>query len=498
MKKIRKIIICFFFVASISALFGMDYPSLIEKARAFENENQWAYALGYYFDAVTLAISDANNSDTEAIERFRIISNAIREGKPGLGTYDIFSLHDQWKNLIENTEKYFSEFPPYDINVGKLTESGLDYNTKTASYTTKITFSESRKYQEILKLTILVGFYRARKDDWTDLSRSWPSLSVIEKPKTEAEYTNILKNKGIALCIDQGNFLNTQGTTINRKSVSNYVIPSWNFYFITGEGYTPYSIELGLFDETGNLLLKGESYLIPTIFTSSYDERKPYIFQSVPVSIMQLISEKKVTIKPIAFHSNYGEFNYDLAPKNWFNEGMLFYRNIIIEKLPKFQIPIDNLNIVYESNLSDDERKKQGFYCVGDIYTDEEGNPIGIVYKVDNKNNGWIFALNDYSSINSDEIAYITASKALVEIENYNQKNTSRIWYIPTESDLELIDMAWSSENSKLGNKESGRTWSWHPESILDAIWDITQRKYSSWENIPKESTDKIRLISPF
>lgn len=184
----------------------MDYPSLIEKARAFENENQWAYALGYYFDAVTLAISDANNSDTEAIERFRIISNAIREGKPGLGTYDIFSLHDQWKNLIENTEKYFSEFPPYDINVGKLTESGLDYNTKTASYTTKITFSESRKYQEILKLTILVGFYRARKDDWTDLSRSWPSLSVIEKPKTEAEYTTILKNKGIALCIDQGNF----------------------------------------------------------------------------------------------------------------------------------------------------------------------------------------------------------------------------------------------------------------------------------------------------
>src|SRR5574344_2134432 len=80
------------------------YESLLVKAKEYENKREWCYALCYYYDAITMK---PENSD-EVQERYSAIFNAIKDGNPGLGSFNEFHIHDSWILLLQNTEKYWA------------------------------------------------------------------------------------------------------------------------------------------------------------------------------------------------------------------------------------------------------------------------------------------------------------------------------------------------------------------------------------------------------
>ena len=72
MKRIISIVVILFTLTSLFAQ-NAKYKELLEKARSYESKNEWAYALGYYADAIT---ADPVNA-VEAAEKFKSISDSI-------------------------------------------------------------------------------------------------------------------------------------------------------------------------------------------------------------------------------------------------------------------------------------------------------------------------------------------------------------------------------------------------------------------------------------
>ena len=70
MKRIISIVVILFTLTSLFAQ-NAKYNELLEKARSYESKNEWAYALGYYADAIT---ADPVNA-VEAAEKFKSISD---------------------------------------------------------------------------------------------------------------------------------------------------------------------------------------------------------------------------------------------------------------------------------------------------------------------------------------------------------------------------------------------------------------------------------------
>lgn len=151
------------------------YTELLNKAKKYDSEKNYAYALGYYYDAVR---EDVRNSK-EAYDRFIEIENVLKDGKPGFDEYDDFSIYDGWVSLLKNAEKYWTEhaYEIYRCDF-KLSQKNLDMETRTANYLITVTYNENRKYKRIIK-AMTDGICKS----WTE---SWKGITV------EKEYDKIL------------------------------------------------------------------------------------------------------------------------------------------------------------------------------------------------------------------------------------------------------------------------------------------------------------------
>ena len=73
------------------------------------------------------------NEDTDVYNSFWTLAEQIKNGNPGLEEFDKFSLYDGWMLLCKNSEKYWTEYPPYFFNF-PIEKGDLNYETRTASY----------------------------------------------------------------------------------------------------------------------------------------------------------------------------------------------------------------------------------------------------------------------------------------------------------------------------------------------------------------------------
>ena len=101
------------------------YEEWLAKAKEYESQKKWCSALGAYYDAMGMDIPSENK--IEAYNGFVALEGAICEGNPGLGTFNEFTLHDEWKNLLLDTKDYLSVVFPYEVTVGELSRGDLDY-----------------------------------------------------------------------------------------------------------------------------------------------------------------------------------------------------------------------------------------------------------------------------------------------------------------------------------------------------------------------------------
>ena len=112
-----------------SAKYLPTYEAHLSKAKKYESEKRWCYALGSYYDAMgTVGVDPEFKS--EAVEGYNLLKAAILSGNPGLGTYDEFTIFEEWKKLLIDAEKYGCSFNPYLVQVGELIKGKLDIKQK--------------------------------------------------------------------------------------------------------------------------------------------------------------------------------------------------------------------------------------------------------------------------------------------------------------------------------------------------------------------------------
>ena len=268
-----------YFATFVAAVLGMGalfaqtakYTELLNKAKAYEEKKEWCYALGYYYDAMA---EDPENAE-EALTRYTAIVDAIKEGKPGPGDYNEFTLHDSWIPLLQNTEKYWTEFCPEYFTFSEIKKGDVDFKTRTASYSISIKGNSSAKHNEIQGL-IEGGYKTAYRSDWTDLPENWPGTSIFSASGGAMQ-------KGAAL----------------------YIYGTWaSPAFYIGNGnysrYGLYDLKFSICNENGVELLKSGRYLEGT---------ESYTFDKVPADIMAVIDAGKVQPKLTAIFLEYGTYN---------------------------------------------------------------------------------------------------------------------------------------------------------------------------------------------
>ena len=160
MKKLLSLVLIA--LVSVSAMFAESYDELLAKAKSYEAKKEWVYAMGYYYDAAF-----AENAQEEAQQKFDALSAEIANGNPGFGKFNVFSLYDEWVNLVKNFVKYFTEFSPYSVWYdGELVLKETDYKAKKATYDMKCSLVPTQKFRYI-EYALQEGYKKSKKDDWT-------------------------------------------------------------------------------------------------------------------------------------------------------------------------------------------------------------------------------------------------------------------------------------------------------------------------------------------
>ena len=292
-KSIILSVLVFFLGAGLFAQ-SAEYSAYLAEGKKYEANKEWAFALDAYYSA--LGCSDEASVKFEAYEAYSNIVSAIVEGKPGPGTYNVFTLHDEWKNLLINAEKLGSTTCMLDITLDKLELDSLDYSNRTANYKGKIDVKDSSRYERTIGL-IEKGYKTARRSDWSDIPSSWPRDSV------SYEKNNVYNVNGALVYVYYGSYYNA-------------------FYESTsGDGY--YEAKVNIVDENGSELLSG-------ITLSLSKGSNSISFKGISPELMEVIDSGKAHLNLEKVYLRYGSYSDSIQKvetsldkavvKNWKNK----------------------------------------------------------------------------------------------------------------------------------------------------------------------------------
>lgn len=157
-----------------------QYDKLLAEAKQYEEKGQWVHAMGAYWDAME---AEEKRNGTEAYEAFLKITKALQEGKPGIGTFDDFSLYDGWVSLCKDYEIYWNEHVS-EIYALSFTykKDALDMKTRTATYDFGVFQRTTPKFEYIY--AAVKGLDKSRRKDWVEIPGMWPTVSIFKDSST--------------------------------------------------------------------------------------------------------------------------------------------------------------------------------------------------------------------------------------------------------------------------------------------------------------------------
>ena len=336
-----------FIVMAVSAILSTtlfaqnaEYEKHFEKAKEYESQKKWIYALGEYYDAMTAKLSETNIDNFESYEAWINIADKINNGNPGIGEYDDFDYVDSWLLLLQEYERYWTENCPKTIYFDKPVRTELNREKKTADYSITINLIDNLKFQEIDKI-IQNGFKKAYKDDWNiKYLKDWPKVSFYSDTKYEGKY--FIDGTALASYWSIADLRNPNGGSTNYvseeysakilgKSVQKKVhterynaafipIQEWTYlgekhpqrvlinYDYDGDSEVSlYDIKFSLRDNSNNILLQSARYNI-AIKDSSYCKHV-YEFKDVPQETMKLIEAGEINFFVDELYLNYGKID---------------------------------------------------------------------------------------------------------------------------------------------------------------------------------------------
>lgn len=315
-----------------------QYKKLLAEAKGYEAKKQYASALGAYWDAVA---AEPTEKAKEAYDAFVKLEAVIKDGKPGYGEFDEFSLYDDWVILLKDCERYFTENPAHCFLLSAPQKGDIDRATRTATYTVTVTSGFSEKAVRILN-DLQGGMKKSRKKDWTEISEDWPFVSVYANSFKEGSY---LKN-GVALFYQDGDKIKISGTnnvmggkrivaaafansawvlsdsdvsvkevakdlgrsdrymTRNERRAENLGLEVFGSMMAgmaqTMSNFSLYDITLAIVDENGKELAKGARMFLD-------NNKKAYSFSGINQDTMKLIDGGKAKVVPVLLALEYGK-----------------------------------------------------------------------------------------------------------------------------------------------------------------------------------------------
>lgn len=206
MKFTKKISLLLFFISVSLNVFAQDneYQKHLEKAKEYESQKRWVYALGEYWDAMEI---EQTGNINEAFSSISNLKNTIENGNPGYGNFGEFDYYDEWLNLMIDYERYWTEHCPYYFTYS-FEKSGINLEKRTAEYKVNQDVEISPRCK-FMTLIFYHGLDNANKKFWDkDLVEFWPNISAY----------NFVKGK-------TGNFID--GTALITNSYfSKYKMPA--------------------------------------------------------------------------------------------------------------------------------------------------------------------------------------------------------------------------------------------------------------------------------
>lgn len=315
----KKILQCIFMVIfSVTGLRAQSYTDYLSKAKQYEGQKKWCYALGAYYDA--MGTDESPESKKEAYEGYKALKDAILSGNPGLGKYNQFSIHDEWTNLLIDAEKYGSSNNMYEITVGKLEQGDLDYSAKTATYNAAISYSHNSRYKNTITI-IERGYKVAYKEDWKDLPKDWPLYSASSKQNNVYNVDGALVYARVAGHYDKEHTCYLNAFEMFNNNIWTYETPGL------------YDYKFNIIDENGIEIVKGKRWLLA--------ESKQISFSGVTPEVMDLIDNGKAYVNPIACYLEYGKYNSVDD-----NGGRTF-----IKKFPEVRLPLKREDFICGKNV---------------------------------------------------------------------------------------------------------------------------------------------------
>lgn len=212
--KVCKVIVCFLFAASFAVgnvktvsaeewkemPTKFDYESCMERAKNYEKNKSWIWALDEYYNAIN---SSRKGQELEtAFNAYSELAGMIESGMPGRGEFDKFSLYESWKNLLIETEQYGNRVFPYELYFGSFQTIKLNLENKTADYSVRLAFTRSTRYLKTVGV-VSKGYAKARQDSWTELPKEFPGRPVSDDTFSVENYGK--KTSAFAYSYDSSN-----------------------------------------------------------------------------------------------------------------------------------------------------------------------------------------------------------------------------------------------------------------------------------------------------
>ena len=325
---------------------------LVENGKKFEAQKRYFYALASYYEAANIEWND--KIEGEGLKNYIELREIIQKGLPGKEEYDEFSIRDGWIALIKDAERYFSEYPNFEIYFLNLNKSNLNYEKKTANYTFSTILIRDR-YTILARGVLIQGLnnydssqlpyvwcnydisrysYRANKTSIINVKNlveeDFNKIRPEIKTKLIPEINKIYNDNSIALFVKAGAVSKYDGESIGFSFLNNLAcfdtIPSINFqkagniekngidtnYFSKDfNEESLYEVKFGLFDKDGKLIAETskQSLLVGDSLFSPYDRAGSYTFEDISSENMKKIDNGEYTIKVLGLWLRYGVFD---------------------------------------------------------------------------------------------------------------------------------------------------------------------------------------------
>lgn len=382
----KKLLLCSLLFSIVFSTYAKSYEELLKDGEDFENKKQWIYALGAYYDAIQVS-----EDYEDAEQKYDKLSNCIREGNPGFGEFNIFSMHDEWVNLIKNAEQYFTKTFPYEISYENIEMDSADYESRTANYKLSLKVEESGLYKDVLEI-LKTGYSKTDHKDWTDLesdnktlwfnnsgiwtfkTSGWDGIlssrfntyrksvfntkhekieKVTEYPTLQKEAQSIYQKNGVALSYlasiivpyarsysyldgisicEVPAFAACFSESISTENGHDQFFPFILPFYVWGR-QTCYDLKLGIYDENNSLIIEGKRQ---TVCTGDFS----YQFTKIPQEKLSVLDSKKYQIKLLGIWLNYGVYDISLMTDDDIKNKTI---RGIVKPLPDIKIQTENV-----------------------------------------------------------------------------------------------------------------------------------------------------------